>query len=123
MLGFDQREIAIMAATALFHRKSAPGVRYPAFAQLDQQARATVRTLANLLRLAERLDRSHSAVVRHARLVANGRRALRLLLTTSGPAQLELWGLENRRVSMEKAMGRRLSIEVEASSADDESDS
>ena len=122
MLGFDQREIAIMAAAALFHRKSAPGVRYPAFAQLDQQARATVRTLANLLRLAERLDRSHSAVVRHARLVADGRRSLKLVLTTTGPARLELWGLENRRVSMEKAMGRRLSFEVEASSGDGDGD-
>ena len=122
LLGFDQREIAIMAATALFHRKSAPAVRYPAFAQLDQSARATVRTLANLLRLAERLDRSHGAVVRHARLVADGRRALKLRLVTAGPARLELWGLENRRASMEKAMGRRLSFEVEPASGNEPAD-
>ena len=51
--------------------------------------------------------------MRHARLVADGRRALTLRLVTNGPAQLELWGLENRRASMEKALGRRLSVEVE----------
>jgi len=120
LLGFDQREIAVMAATALFHRKATPAVRYPAFARLDEHDRETVRTLANLLRLAERLDRSHGAVVRHARLSADGRRALRLHLVTKGPARLELWGLENRRASMEKAMGRRLTFEVEPDVADDE---
>ncbi len=119
LLGFDQREIAIMAATALFHRKATPSGRYHAYAQLGDQDRATVRTLANLLRLAERLDRSHSAVVRHARLEADGRRALALHLVTKGPAELELWGLENRRASMEKAMGRRLSFVVEAAGGQD----
>jgi exopolyphosphatase/guanosine-5'-triphosphate,3'-diphosphate pyrophosphatase len=113
LLGFDQREIAVMAATALFHRKATPGVRFAAYARFDDLDRKTVGTLANLLRLAERLDRSHGAVVRHARLVADGRRALTLRLVTNGPAQLELWGLENRRASIEKALGRRLSVEVE----------
>ena len=119
LLGFDQREIAIMAATALFHRKATPSARYPAYAQLERPDRATVRTLANLLRLAERLDRSHSAVVRHARLEADGRRALVLRLAVKGPRELELWGLENRRASMEKAMGRRLSFVVEAAGGQD----
>ena len=76
-----------------------------------------MQTLANLLRLAERLDRSHGAVVRHAALRADGRRALTLRLVTNGPAQLELWGLENRRSSMEKAMGRRLTFEVAPTAA------
>ena len=79
LLGFDQREIAIMAATALFHRKATPGARYPVYARLDERRpHRPCRTLANLLRLAERLDRSHGAVVRHARLTADGRRALKL---------------------------------------------
>jgi len=56
-------------------------------------------------------------VVRHAALRADGRRALTLRLVTNGPAQLELWGLENRRGSMEKAMGRRLTFEVEPAAA------
>ncbi len=113
MLGFDQREIAIMAATVLFHRKAAPSARDPVYARLEGADRKRVQTLANLLRLAERLDRSHGAVVRHAALHADGRRDLTLRLVTNGPAQLELWGLENRRSSMEKAMGRRLTFAVE----------
>ena len=113
MLGFDQREIAVMAATVLFHRKAAPSTRDSLYARLEGADRKTVQTQANLLRLAERLDRSHGAVVRHAALHAAGRQALTLHLVTNGPAQLELWGLENRRSSMEKAMGRRLTFEIE----------
>jgi exopolyphosphatase/guanosine-5'-triphosphate,3'-diphosphate pyrophosphatase len=120
LLGFDQREIAVMAATALFHRKATPGARVPAYARLDAPDRKTVGTLANLLRLAERLDRSHGAIVRHARLVADGRRALTLHLVTKGPAQLELWGLENRRAAIEKALVRRLTIEVEVVAGGDQ---
>jgi exopolyphosphatase/guanosine-5'-triphosphate,3'-diphosphate pyrophosphatase len=112
LLGFDQREIGIMAATALFHRKAAPSVRHVAYAHLDERDRKIVRVLSNALRLAERLDRSHGALVRHARLESTGRRELTLRLDTKGPAQLELWGLENRRASIEKALGRSLVLDV-----------
>ena len=113
LLGFDQRETAVMAATALFHRKATPSVRHGIFAGLAATDRKTVRTLSTLLRLAERLDRSHGGVVRHARLLAGPtRRELVLRLETKGPAQLELWGLEKARASMEKALRRRLTIET-----------
>jgi hypothetical protein len=56
-------------------------------------------------------------VVRHARLEASGKRALTLRLATQGRADLELWGLDNRRAAMERAMRRRLNIVVEASGA------
>ena len=112
LLGFDQREIGIMAATALFHRK-APSQRIPAFAHLERDDRKTVRVLSNLLRLAERLDRSHGAVVRRAELAAGGPHEVVLRLQVRGNAQLELWGLENRRAQLEKAFRRSLRIEIE----------
>jgi exopolyphosphatase / guanosine-5'-triphosphate,3'-diphosphate pyrophosphatase len=113
LLGFDQRETAIMAATALFHRRSTPSTRHGIYARLEAADRKTVRTLSTLLRLAERLDRSHAGAVRHARLEAGStRRELVLRLATNGAAHLELWGLEKRRASMEKALGRRLTLEM-----------
>jgi exopolyphosphatase/guanosine-5'-triphosphate,3'-diphosphate pyrophosphatase len=111
LLGFDQREIAVMASTALFHRKARPSARHGLNARLDAADRKTVRALSTSLRLAELLDRSHTGAVRHARLEAgSSRRELVLWLATEGPAQLELSGLEKRRGSMEKTLGRRLSI-------------
>ncbi len=121
LLGFDQRETAVMAATVLFHRKASPSTRHGIYAGLEPTDRKTVRTLSTLLRLAERLDRSHGAVIRHARLeLGADRRELVLRLETKGSAQLELWGLENRRASMEKALGRSLTIVTESATAADE---
>ena len=42
LLGFDQTEIAIMATTALYHRKALPRKKYPEFAALDQRAQQIV---------------------------------------------------------------------------------
>ena len=39
LLGFDETEIAILAATALFHRKSVPQRTHPEFAALDRRRR------------------------------------------------------------------------------------
>ena len=112
LLGFDQREIGIMAATALFHRK-APSRSVPAFAHLERDDRKVVRVLSNLLRLAERLDRSHAAAVRHAELAAGGPHEVVLRLQTRGDAQLELWGIERRRAQVEKSFRRTLRVEVD----------
>ena len=46
LLGFDQREVAIMAAIALFHRKSRPGPGHPVFRELDRDARSVVGLLS-----------------------------------------------------------------------------
>ena len=113
LLGFDQRETAVMAATALFHRKATPSTRHPAYAGLEAADRKAVRTLSTLLCLAERLDRSHGGLVHEARLDAGGRRRdLVLRLAVNGPAQLELWGLEKRRAPLERALQRQLTIVV-----------
>ncbi len=113
LLGFDQRETAVMASTALFHRKAGPSTRHVLYARLEVADRKTVRTLSTVLRLAERLDRSHASVVRHARLEAGSSRSeLVLRLATKGPAHLELWGLEKQRGSIEQSLRRRLTIET-----------
>ena len=43
LLGFDETEVAIIAATALFHRKSIPQREHSEFAALDRQAQKVVR--------------------------------------------------------------------------------
>ena len=93
LLGFDQTEIQVMAATAFYHRKKLPRRKHPQFAELDEASRRKVRVLCLLLRLAESLDRSHSGVVRSARFREAGKRRVELELYASGECQLELWGL------------------------------
>lgn len=59
LLGFTDREIEIMAATAFFHRKR-PTRRYPEYRNLDKESKAAVRLLSLFLTLAERMDKSHA---------------------------------------------------------------
>ena len=112
LLGFDEHEIASMAATALFHRKARPGARQPAFAELDGPTRKAVRLLCVLLRMAEYLDRSHSGAVAHASLGADGPGALVLEVRPIKDWHLERWRLESRREALEKGLGRTLTVKA-----------
>ena len=110
LLGFDQEEVEIMAATVLFHRKARPGSRHAAFTALDRPARKTVRLLAALLRIAEYLDRGHTQAVAHVALRRYGSRALVLEVRPAHDWHLERWRLEDRRETLEKALGRELTV-------------
>ena len=99
-----------MAATALFHRKGRPGSQHAAFTALDRQSRKTVRLLAALLRMAEYLDRSHTQAVAHVALRRYGKRALVLEVQPARDWHLERWRLEDRRETLEKALGRELTV-------------
>ena len=110
LVGFDEGEIAAVAATALFHRKSRPGGRHEAFQGLGRAWRARVQVLSALLRLAEYLDRGHARSVAHAALRRDGGRALALEVQAASDWHLERWRLENRRDALEKALGRSLTV-------------
>jgi exopolyphosphatase/guanosine-5'-triphosphate,3'-diphosphate pyrophosphatase len=109
-VGFDEREIATMATIALFHRKSRPGARHEVFSDLDPASRARVRLLSALLRLAEYLDRGHAGAVAHVTLRREGSKALVLEVEPASDWHLERWRLENRRDTLEKALGRSLTV-------------
>lgn len=110
LLGFDEEEVEVMAATALFHRKGRPGLSHEAFAGLGPAARKTVRLLAALLRTAEYLDRGHAQAVAHAALLRDGKSSLVLEVQPARDWHLERWRLENRRATLEKALGKRLTL-------------
>ncbi len=111
LLGFDQKEIAIMATTALFHRKKPPKKKHPEFSELDKESRRLVASLSMCLRIAESLDRSHIMAVRIARFVKEGKNGpVTLELTCSEDCQLELWQLEAHKDSFKKVFGRELTF-------------
>lgn len=119
LLGFNQRETAIIAAMARFHRRGSPSPEQPVIAALDAGDQLLVTQAAIFLRLAERLDRSHAGRVAEARLSAGSGQALQLTLVPSGPegCQLERWGLEGQERVFERVFGRGLVV-VMAEDAD-----
>jgi exopolyphosphatase/guanosine-5'-triphosphate,3'-diphosphate pyrophosphatase len=112
LLGFDQSQIAVMAATALFHRKAFPRKKHPEFAALDEDEQEAVTVLCTLLRIAESLDRSHSGYIQSARLKALDKQRAALRLSASHDCQLELWSVENQKDDFERAFDHELTIEM-----------
>ncbi len=112
MPGFSRKEALIMATIARFHRKKAPGKRELAATGLDPADQKRARALTALLRMAESLDRSHAALVRHAAFrETTGKNAV-LLVSAVGDCQLELWGIEHEAGNFRRIFGRRLVTEV-----------
>jgi len=108
LLGFNQEEIAIMAATAFFHRKTLPDGKHPELAALDRRSQEIVRPQSIFLRIAESLDRSHSGLVEKARFMERDKGSVVLEIRSSKECQLELWGVQDHLESFEKIFGKRL---------------
>ena len=112
MPGFSREEVLIMANIARFHRKKAPGKRELAGTGLSTADQKRVRALTSMLRMAESLDRSHAALVRHAQFRhVKGERAT-LLVSAVGECQLEMWGIEHEAGYFRRVFGKTLAIEV-----------
>jgi exopolyphosphatase/guanosine-5'-triphosphate,3'-diphosphate pyrophosphatase len=112
LLGFDQSEIALMAATAFFHRKALPTKKHKEMTELDKRSRKAVQVLSILLRLAEVLDRSHTRAVKHAKLRAMNKEKVVLEIYAQDDCQLELWGIQGRLKAAQKTLGRQIQIKV-----------
>lgn len=111
LLGFNQTEIALIAAVARFHRKGYPRKRRPELDGFGKRQRRTVQRLATLLRLAENLDRSHAGLVTEAAfLPAKSGGEVLLQLTTRGDAELELWGVQGQAAAFTRAFRRKLKV-------------
>ena len=109
LLGFDQSEIAVMAAAALFHRKAMPNKKKHAeFSALDRRTQRVVRLFALLLRVAESLDRSHQGFVRHAYLCEGKPGEIILEVHSDQDIELELWGAQTHRRAFEKLFKRKM---------------
>jgi exopolyphosphatase / guanosine-5'-triphosphate,3'-diphosphate pyrophosphatase len=112
LLGFDQIEINIMANIARFHRKKLPKRNDPALAQLDEHSANTVILLSMLLRIAEKLDRSHIALVKKAEFTGKNITTVELAIWPEGSCELEVWGVESNVKAFEKLFRRKLNLNV-----------
>jgi len=110
LLGFDQAEIALLAATAYYHRKGLPGRKDPQFVALDKRGQQALSEMSLLLRIAENLDRSHAGLVEQVRLYTEGKKTVVLEARAAGDVQLERWGIESRKELLERAFGRKLLV-------------
>jgi len=111
LLGFDNTEIAIIAATALFHGKALPQEKHREFAELDKRSRKIVRSLCIFLRMAEALDRSHTGAVTNVRFVRTAPDTISLEIVSPTDCQLELWGVKRHELSFEQVFKHKLVVQ------------
>ena len=115
--GFAPEEVNMLASLGRFHRRGEPKLSFEPYAALDPIDRERVTKLTALLRLADGLDRSHNGnVVDVDAVVADG--AVRLSVTASKDAELELWGLRRKRDLFEKVFECRLEASAVEPSAE-----
>jgi exopolyphosphatase/guanosine-5'-triphosphate,3'-diphosphate pyrophosphatase len=110
LLGFDQKELTIMATLAEFHRKTLPRKKHQGYAMLDKASRDAVLKLSIFLRLAESLDRSRSGIIEHARIVRGKNRVINLAIKAKRDCALEIWGVRNHVRTFKKVFGQEFAI-------------
>jgi exopolyphosphatase/guanosine-5'-triphosphate,3'-diphosphate pyrophosphatase len=107
--GFQPEEIEIMALVARYHRRSTPKPTHEEYARLSPRRQRTVRTLAAMVRVAENLDRSHAQVIAGV-AVRNRKDDVRLELTATGDAELEMWATGRHIAPFEQVIGHPVKL-------------
>ena len=101
-----------MALVSRYHRQSGPRRKHPEFAALAAADQAVVRRLSAILRVADGLDRGHSAAVESvvAELAPD---ALRLRIAPRDPGAdlgLECWGGSRKADVLSRLLQRDIEI-------------
>lgn len=107
--GFDPDDVAVLATLGRYHRRNDPKASFEPFGRLSAERRARTLRLLSLLRLADGLDRGHSATVDDLEVeLPEGR--VRLLLHGPGDLDLEVWGVRRKRELFERLFERTLDV-------------
>ena len=114
MKGFSAEEVQLLAQVVRYHRKATPKDTHQEYGRLSPAAKARVRALSALLRVADALDRGHAQRVRTVRCrVADKNVELSLSVGPGIDPELELWGARRKRDLFEEVFDRKLKLVVE----------
>ena len=111
-LGLSPRDRELVALVSRYHRRTGPRKRHPEFAALPPDEQEIVRRLSGILRVADGLDRGHSAAVGAvtSRLDA---KALTLSVTPATRGTdlgLECWGASRKADVLAKLLQRDIVV-------------
>jgi exopolyphosphatase/guanosine-5'-triphosphate,3'-diphosphate pyrophosphatase len=111
-LSLSGRDRAIVALVSRYHRRKGPSRKHEEFAALSDDDRAAVRRLSALLRVADGLDRGHTAVVeRVSAELHDDRVELQAAPRLAGAdLSLEIWGAERKADVLAKELAREVVV-------------
>jgi exopolyphosphatase/guanosine-5'-triphosphate,3'-diphosphate pyrophosphatase len=111
--GFNQLDRSVIALCARYHLKARPRRRDPELAALPSDRRRAVRVLSALLRIADGLDRSHHQLIGTLHCTHDERDVV-IRAEARGDADLEIWSARRSAGLLERALRRRLRIDLES---------
>ena len=116
-LPLTPRDRAIVALVSRYHRKSGPKKKHEELRELETPDQAVVRRLSAILRVADGLDRGHTAVVETVTCDMDSdedKLTIRVAPRLAGAdLSLELWGAQRKSDVLSKALEREVEV-VEA---------
>jgi exopolyphosphatase / guanosine-5'-triphosphate,3'-diphosphate pyrophosphatase len=111
LYGFERQEITIMANIARFHRKKLPSKKTLKSTGLDEKSKTAIAILSTFLRLAEKLDRSHCALVKKTEFSKNGKDGIQLTFYSDSDCSLEKWSIDQNNQAFFEAFQKQLEVE------------
>ena len=111
-LPLPPRDRAIVALVSRYHRKSGPKKKHEEFGELETPDQAIVRRLSSLLRVADGLDRGHTAVVETLQSeLTDDKLTVRVgPRLSNADLSLELWGATRKSDVLAKLLGRDVEV-------------
>jgi exopolyphosphatase/guanosine-5'-triphosphate,3'-diphosphate pyrophosphatase len=115
-LGLPARDRALVALISRYHRQTGPRQKHPEFAALPAADQAVVRRLSGLLRVADGLDRGHTAAVETLTTELTPEAlVIRIAPRLAGAdLGLESWGASRKADVLAKLVRRDVVITTEA---------
>jgi len=109
-LNLSARDRAIVALVSRYHRRKGPSRKHLEFAALSAEDQQVVRRLSGLLRVADGLDRGHTAAVERVDATIDlGRCTISIAPKMIGAdLSLEVWGASRKADVLAKALGREI---------------
>ena len=114
LLGFDPEEIEIMGNVARFHRKKLPSKKAMKASQLNERTKEVVAVLSTFLRFAEKLDRSHSGLVKRAEFVKVNKDQVSLSFYSDSDCSFEEWSVIQNKQAFYEAFEKELEVHCNA---------
>ncbi len=110
LLGFDRKEIQIMGNIARFHRKKLPSKKAMKASGLDEKTKQCIAILSTFLRFAEKLDRSHTGLVKKAEFVKVNKDQVSLTFYSDSDCSFEEWSVIQNRQAFYEAFKKQLEV-------------
>ena len=111
-LGLSPRERELVALVSRYHRRAGPRKKHPEFVALPPGDQDLVRRLSAILRVADGLDRGHSAAVEAVTAVL-GDKAVAFTVSPATPGTdlgLECWGASRKADVLAKLLQRDIVV-------------